>query len=106
MTKGEKIFDRTMGLLLFLAISSAIIYGIITVTVPIASKPVIKTEQQNIDIECVRCGDKNKVILFKSNSVPDSINIECEECKYPNTRSLFQFIDTTNKQLINPKNHE
>lgn len=102
MSKSEKIFDRILANILFFAVASGIIYGIIALSPePQKKETSSQTTQQNIEVKCVHCGHKNKVIMFQSNSIPDSITIECEDCKWLNTRSLFEVMDTTNNYKNN-----
>lgn len=96
MSKTEKIVNKILGTILFLSLLSVMIFGIIKITEPITVKPQAhsKVIQEDIEIECVRCGKINKMILFKSATIPDSITIECIYCHWENTRSLIQLQDT------------
>lgn len=79
MRKGEKIFDTIVAWIFLLGVGSFCIWGLFELSTHFGAPP-------------------KKTIAPKSVSVkkmPDSLHFSCVHCGWDNTRSLFDFIDTT-----------
>jgi len=80
MSKAEKIFDKTMGTLLFVVVITAIILGIIKLA-PETPKLITPSKKYKgtITIECVRCGWKNNISQFQFN---DTVRMDSTKTFY------------------------
>lgn len=76
MSKAEKILDKILGIIFFLAFIGLLIYGSLQLSsvTPKKTSPYLSPPKEIIDtieVECVRCGQINKrsIMVFKKSEI-------------------------------------
>ena len=72
MSKAEKILDKTLGIIFFLAVMFGITYGILTVAPIEPIKRSLPKKVYSDSLECVRCGQINR---WNSVQLSDSTTV-------------------------------